>query len=228
MIRTVLLSMLLCTSAHAAEQRSIESPQMPLAPQFRPQISAAWMNAETYQNGKLLSQSSWMGLQAAGDASLFRGRTIEAGVYAQVFASVFGLSDRTGRSTAAEVQLHPFVLIRPGVHILGDLHLRASAGFFGNWRQSTSGQTFFPNIRAFQMRGEVSTTFDSRARIGAMGSYAFAEKGVLQAGGFFSQRVFGSRDMPWDIRLAFVAAVAKSDVLQENWTQFQIGIIGAL
>lgn len=215
-------------TAHATQQRSVLTPPSDLNPKLRPEISATWMSTETYRNGQLIGQGGWMGLRAAADAALLRWRNVETGILGHVFSSVFSMSARAGGGSAAEVQVQPYVLLRPGIDVLGDLHIRLSGGYFGNWRQGAAGQIFFPPIRAFQVRAEVSTMFDSRSRIGFVGSYALAELGVLQAGATFSQRLFGTIDMPWDFRIGLTASVARSSTLQENWTQVSLGIVGAL
>lgn len=200
---------------------------------FRPGIGLQWFNLETDPRRPADRwQASWLGVRASGETALARTGAYEFGLSGSYFTSLTGLDEASvsSRITVADGGGYALANLEPSV--LGLVQLRMDMGFFGNWRDREDRSQFAPPVRAAQLKLGASTTFDDAIRMGASLGYAFSERGVWQAGGALSHRIFASSARRWDLALAMTLSLARFDreggSVQESWSAIQVGVSGAL
>ncbi|HTL13242.1 MAG TPA: hypothetical protein VL588_12180 [Bdellovibrionota bacterium] len=236
-IRTSLASPMSQDEAASLYRYSDHLTETPLdpseKPRFRPSIGLQWFNLETdpHHMGDHWT-ASWLGVRAAGEATLIRKGPMEYGTTVSYYTSLTGLDESSVKSRITVAEGGAFAVGALNPSDFGLVQLRADLGFYGNWRSREDRAQFSPPLIAPQLKLGASTSFEEAIRMGASLAYDFSDKGAWQAGGLLSHRILSTGDRHWDMSLGFTLSLARfardTETVQESWSTVQLGFEGSL
>ena len=173
-----------------------------------------------------------MGPRLEAEIAMLRWPIGEFGIRGSAYRSAIAFSPDAQNGSATDFKGLGFLQFKANTNVLGVPMLRVLAGYHYNVRNLDRGMSAQGAKSAPHFAGELATLVDGTFTVGLNGGYTFSEKGVTEAGGFISQRIYtGKRN--WDAKLGVSAASAKETgaggrTLTESWNTFQLGLVGSI